>query len=304
MTTSAKNQIFRAGLVQMCSGRDVDKNVDDATDLIRQAAAQGAQYVQTPEVTTFMDLDRDALIRACQTQKHNTALKAFQNLADELKIWLHIGSMAILLEDAPNATNAEHLDVQLFANRSFLIAPDGRIAATYDKIHMFDVTLKNGETYEESKNYRPGDKAVVAKTPWGGLGMTICYDLRFPQLHRTLAKAGAKFITIPAAFTKTTGQAHWHTLVRARAIETQCFIFAATQGGRHENGRDTYGHALIVSPWGDIIAEGGSDPGIITADIDLKLIDEARSSIPSLSHDRLFDVTMIKAKNDTPEPCP
>ena len=276
MTTPGQSP-FRAALVQMRSGRNVDANVAAAGALIRQAAALGAAYVQTPEVTTLMELDRDKLFASAKPEANNAALTHFCALARELKLWLHIGSMAIL--------TGERL-----ANRSFLIAPDGTIAARYDKIHMFDVSLANGETYRESANYASGDRAVVADLPWGRLGLTICYDLRFPILHQTLAKAGAHFLAIPAAFTKPTGEAHWHTLLRARAIETQCFVFAAAQGGRHEHGRETYGHSLIVSPWGHVLAEGGTEPGVVYADIDPAEIAAVRARIPCLDHGRPFTV--------------
>jgi predicted amidohydrolase len=269
---------FRAALVQLCSGRDVDKNVADAVGLIREAAAGGAQYVQTPEVTTLMELETAKLFAAVEPEEDNRALQRFRDLAAELKIWLHIGSMPVRV--APDK----------IANRAYVLSPDGSIAATYDKIHMFDVDLPGGESYRESKNYRPGDRAVVASLPWGGLGLAICYDLRFPQIFRALAKSGARFLAVPAAFTKVTGEAHWHTLLRARAIECQCFVFAAAQGGRHEHGRDTYGHSLIISPWGQILAEGGVQPGVIFADIDLQAIEDARSRVPSLGHDRPFTV--------------
>jgi predicted amidohydrolase len=176
------------------------------------------------------------------------------------------------------------------ANRSYLISPEGRIAARYDKIHMFDVDLPNGETYRESASYESGRHAVVAALPWGGLGLSICYDLRFPQLYRALAQGGARFLAVPAAFTRLTGEAHWHTLIRARAIESQCFVFAAAQGGRHEHGRETFGHSLIVSPWGHVLAEGGVHPSVIFADVELGEIDEVRRRVPSLGHDRLFDL--------------
>lgn len=269
---------FRAGLVQMCSGRSVAANVAAASELIRQAAAGGADYVQTPEVTTLMELDREALFATCQPEQSNEALDEFRALAREEGIWLHIGSIPIL-------ETANKL-----ANRSFLLSPTGEIAARYDKIHMFDVELANGETYRESENYQGGSEAVVAATPWGGLGLTICYDLRFPYLFRALAHAGAKMIAIPAAFTRPTGEAHWHVLLRARAIEAQCFVFAAAQGGKHEHGRSTYGHSLIISPWGEVLAEGGTDPGVIVADIDMGQVDEVRGRVPSLRHDREFQV--------------
>ena len=181
------------------------------------------------------------------------------------------------------------------ANRSYLIAPDGRIAARYDKIHMFDVDLGNGDVYRESESYAPGSKAVIADLPWGPLGMTICYDLRFPALHRALAKGGAKFLAVPAAFTRITGEAHWHTLLKARAVEAQSFVFAAAQGGHHENGRETFGHSLIISPWGQILGEGGTAPGVIIADVDLAILDDVRRRIPSLTHDRTFDVVRVPA---------
>lgn len=285
MTTAPANTRFRAALVQMCSGRDVARNVSDAVLLIREAAALGANYIQTPEVTTLMELERDRLLAALQDERGNTALSAFADTARDLKVWLHIGSMAIKLDDGR------------IANRSFLICPDGRITARYDKIHMFDVDLGNGDVYRESESYAAGANAVLADLPWGMLGLTICYDLRFPALHRTLAKGGAKFIAAPAAFTRVTGEAHWHTLLRARAIEAQSFVFAAAQGGRHENGRDTFGHSLIISPWGQILAEGGIDPGVVIADIDLTVLEDVRRRLPSLTHDRAF--ALVHA---TPDP--
>ncbi len=266
---------FRAALVQMRSGRDVAANITSATALIEEAAGQGAQYVQTPEVTTLMDTDRGNLFAQTKPEAGNPALLAFQSLASRLNIWLHIGSIGIRVGDR-------------IANRSYVISPDGRIAARYDKIHMFDVQLANGETYRESENYAPGDRAVVVSTPWGGLGLTICYDIRFPALHQTLAAAGAQMIAVPAAFTVPTGEAHWHTLLRARAIETQSFVFAAAQGGRHEHGRETYGHSLIISPWGRILAEAGTEPCVITADIDMADVATVRARIPCLSHGRPF----------------
>jgi predicted amidohydrolase len=263
----------------MCSGRDIDRNVARASELIREAARGGAAYVQTPENTILMELERPRLLAAVRPEAGNPALAHFQGLARELGIWLHIGSMPVLLDDGGK-----------FANRSYLIAPDGSVAARYDKIHMFDVDLGGGESYLESANYQPGRQAVVAELPWGGLGLTICYDLRFPKLYRALAKAGAKFLAIPAAFTRPTGIAHWHTLLRARAIESQAYVFAAVQGGKHENGRETFGHSLVVSPWGEILGEGDVQPAVIVADIDLQLLEDVRRRVPSLQHDRDFDV--------------
>lgn len=284
MTTTSGNASFRAGLVQMCATRDPDRNVADATALIREAAAAGAQYVQTPEVTTLMELDRNRLFSLIEPEESNAALVHFQRLAKELGIWLHIGSMAV------------KVSADMLANRSYVIAPDATIAARYDKIHMFDVDLPGGESYKESRNYAPGTSGVVVDLPWGRLGLTICYDLRFPYLHRALAKAGAQFISGPAAFTKTTGEAHWHALLRARAIETQCYILAAAQTGMHEMGRATYGHSIVIGPWGETVAEAGTEPGIITAEIDPAVVADVRARVPSLTHDRGF--TVVEAATD------
>lgn len=264
----------------MRAGRSVERNVADAVDLITEAAGKGANYVQTPECTTLMELDPSRLMAETRPEESNPALAAFSDIARKKKIWLHIGSMAVKVGE------------RRLANRSYLLAPDGGISAKYDKIHMFDVDLGGGESYSESANYQAGPTAMLADLPWGRLGLTICYDLRFPALHRALAKAGAKFIAGPAAFTRTTGEAHWHTLLRARAIETCAFILAAGQGGRHENGRETFGHSLIISPWGEILAEAGVDPQVITADIDAEYADQIRRKIPSLAHDRDFDVVV------------
>lgn len=264
----------------MRAGRSVERNVADAVDLISEAAGKGANYVQTPECTTLMELDPSRLMAETRPEESNPALAAFSEIARKKKIWLHIGSMAVKVGE------------RRLANRSYLLAPDGGISARYDKIHMFDVDLGGGESYSESANYQAGPTAMLAELPWGRLGLTICYDLRFPALHRALAKAGAKFIAGPAAFTRTTGEAHWHTLLRARAIETCAFILAAGQGGRHENGRETFGHSLIISPWGEILAEAGIDPQVITADIDAEYADQIRRKIPSLTHDRDFDVVV------------
>ena len=275
---------FRAALVQMSTSRDVARNLADLSLLVRDAAAQGAQYVQTPEVSVLMEMDRARLFAETKPEDGNPALAQCRDLARELGIWLHLGSMGILVKP------------DKIANRSFLFAPDGRIAARYDKIHMFDVELPGGETYRESRNFQPGAEVVVVDLPWGSLGMTVCYDMRFPQLYRALAKAGAKFLAVPAAFTVPTGQAHWHALLRARAIESQCFLFAAAQAGTHENGRKTYGHSIIVSPWGEVLAEAdGVQPSVIVADIQLSALDEARQRVPSLQHDRPFEVVRADA---------
>ncbi len=273
------SQTFRAACVQMRTGLHVAANIDTAASLVREAKAKGAQFVATPEMTSLFEAESDALFAKVRSEEDDAALKAFRALAEELSLWLSIGSLPIKVAE------------RQCANRSFLIDPKGAVRATYDKIHMFDVDLPGGEVYRESRNYRPGERAVVVNVPWGKLGLSVCYDLRFPHLYRTLAKAGASFLTIPAAFTYTTGQAHWHVLQRARAIETGCFVIAAAQGGKHENGRHTFGHSVIVDPWGNIIAEAGDAPGVIVADIDPNKVAEARSRVPALNHDRPFTVS-------------
>jgi deaminated glutathione amidase len=278
---------FCVGLVQMCSGRDVARNLADADRLVREAAARGAHYVQTPEITTLMEMDRARLFAAIQPEEGNPAVAHFGALAHELGIWLHIGSMAFLLENGK------------VANRSLLFTPGGNVAARFDKIHMFDVELPGGETYRESKNYQSGAAAVLADLPWGVLGLTVCYDLRFPHLYRALAKAGADFLAIPSAFTRTTGEAHWHVLMRARAVENGCYVFAAAQAGKHESGRETYGHSLVVSPWGDIVAEAAGNPSVIVANVQCSQVRAAHQRIPSLQHDRPFQLNharMVAAK--------
>jgi predicted amidohydrolase len=274
---------FRVGLVQMCTGRDVERNMADAAALIGEAAAKGAQYVQTPEITTLMEMERSRLFAAVQPEEGNPAVAHFSALARKLQLWLHLGSMAVLLPGGK------------IANRSLLFGPTGEIEARFDKIHMFDVELPGGESYRESRTYEPGNAGVVARLPWGMLGLTVCYDLRFPHLYRALSKAGADFLAIPSAFTRQTGEAHWQVLVRARAIENGCFVFAAAQAGRHESGRETYGHSLIVSPWGDVLAEAGVEPSVIVADIKPGAVAESRRRIPSLQHDRPFQIGLAPA---------
>ncbi|MGQ4275365.1 carbon-nitrogen hydrolase family protein [Terrihabitans sp. B22-R8] len=268
---------FTAGLVQMRTGQDVTANVAAASALIREAANRGAHYVQTPEMTHLLVRDRARLLAALQPEEGNEALAAFRDLARELGIWLHIGSMAVRLPGHERV-----------ANRGFLISPMGAVAARYDKIHMFDVDLANGESWRESRTYQPGEEAVAADLPWGRLGLSICYDLRFGALYRGLAENGAHFLAVPAAFTRQTGEAHWHVLLRARAIETGSFVLAAAQAGAHEDGRETYGHSLIVDPWGRVLAEGDAEPGVVVAEIDPSLVDEARGRIPVLEHGRRF----------------
>ncbi len=269
---------FRAGLVQLRSGRSVAPNLDKAEELIRRAAKGGAIYVQTPENTGLMEVKPELVVEAAESEGKNAPLARLKALARELRIWLHVGSLAV------------KLDKIRIANRSYLIDPEGRIAARYDKLHMFDVDLPGGESYRESQYFKPGEKAVLADLPFGRLGLSICYDLRFPALYRALAAAGAEIIAVPSAFTRQTGEAHWHALIRARAIETGAFVLAAAQGGLHENGRSTFGHSLVVSPWGEILAEGGEEPCVIFADIELAASAEARAHIPALKHGRDFTV--------------
>jgi len=276
--TTGKSSTFRIALIAMRSGRRPTDNLDAATRLIEQARKSGADYVLTPEMTNIMEIDRERLFAGIVPEERDGTLAAFRELARALGIYLHVGSLAIKVTD------------DKAANRSFLISPGGDIVARYDKIHMFDVDLRGGESYRESRNFRAGELAVMTDLPWGRLGLTICYDLRFPALYRALAEAGAVFLSIPSAFTRQTGEAHWHVLVRARAIETGSFVFAAAQGGRHENGRETFGHSLVVDPWGRILAEGDTEPGVVLADIDPAEVAAARGRIPSLGHGRRFEI--------------
>jgi predicted amidohydrolase len=275
MTSGSK---FRVGLIQMRTGRTPQANTDAAVKLIGEAKSGGADYVLTPEVTNIMESSREKLFATIVAEENDPTLATLRDLARTLDIHVHVGSLAVKV--APEKA----------ANRSFLIDRKGNIVARYDKIHMFDVDLTGGESYRESRSYRPGDMAVVSDLPWGRLGLTICYDLRFPALYRALAEAGASFIAIPSAFTKQTGEAHWHVLMRARAIENGSFVFAAAQGGLHEHGRETFGHSLVVDPWGRVIAEGGSEPGVIFADVDPAEVSAARARVPSLQHGRRFEV--------------
>lgn len=274
---------FTAAMVQMRTAMLPETSLAQGIALIREARDKGADYVQTPEVSNIIQQNRKALFELLANEEDDRSLKAYRELARELKIYLHIGSLAV-------RANPERA-----ANRSFLIAPDGNILASYDKIHMFDIELDGGESYRESANYQPGETAVISDLPWGRIGLTICYDVRFPALYRALAEAGASFITVPSAFTVRTGEAHWSTLLRARAIENGCFIFAAAQAGKHESGRETYGHSLIVDPWGEILAEGGTEPGVVLAKIDPAKVLSVRKSIPSLQHGRRFGLADPKA---------
>ncbi|HZT24453.1 MAG TPA: carbon-nitrogen hydrolase family protein [Pseudolabrys sp.] len=269
---------FKAAMIQMRSGMAPGLNIDAAARMISEAKAAGADYVQTPEMTNILEAKRERLLSSVVAEEQDASLATLRELARKLRLYIHVGSLAI---------KAGH---ERAANRTFLIDPRGEIAARYDKIHMFDVDLAGGESYRESRTYRPGELAVLADLPWGRLGLTICYDLRFPALYRALAEAGAIMLAVPSAFTQQTGEAHWHALLRARAIENGCFVFAAAQGGKHENGRETFGHSLIVDPWGRILAEGGTEPGLVMAEIDIAEVAKARARIPSLEHGRRFEI--------------
>jgi predicted amidohydrolase len=262
-------------LIQMRSGIDPAANIAAASAMIREAAAGGAKLVATPETTHLVQKDADQAFAVMKTPQDEPAIEAFAALAAELGIDLLIGSMAVRIAE------------RKAANRSFLFGPDGHIKATYDKAHMFDVGLGQGETYRESANYQAGDRLVLAEAAGARLGLSICYDLRFAYLYRRLAKSGAQILTAPAAFTRPTGRAHWEVLLRARAIETGSFVIAPAQGGLHEDGRRTYGHSMIIGPWGEIVAQLDHDePGILAATLDLSRVEDARSRIPALSHDR------------------
>ena len=268
--------MFRAACIQLRSGEDVAENVRAASALIREAAAGGAHFIATPENTTLMAADAGAKLASSCSAADDPALPAFAALAKELGVHLLIGSLAIKVSETKTA------------NRSVLFKPDGRMGARYDKIHLFDVDLDGGEHYAESATVAGGGQAVLAPTPWGKLGLTVCYDVRFPQLYRALALGGAFAFTVPSAFTVPTGEAHWHVLLRARAIENGAFVIAPAQGGAHANGRKTYGHSLIVGPWGEVLAEAGTEPGVIYAEIDPGLSAAARAKLPNLRHARDF----------------
>ena len=274
MSTS---RIFTAACVQLASDIEPEVNLRAAAEAIRRARDAGADFVLTPETTDMMEMKRRDAFAKAKGEAEHPGLAQLRDLAGELGCWLLIGSLVIRLSD------------ERLANRSFLIDPAGQVAARYDKIHMFDVEVPDGQSYRESKAYQPGGAAVLADLPWGRLGLTVCYDLRFPQLYRALAQAGAEVLTVPSAFTRLTGRAHWHVLLRARAIETGSFVLAPAQCGETSQGRQTYGHSLIVAPWGEVLAEAGEEPAVILAEIDPARVAEARRMIPALGHDRTFD---------------
>ncbi|MGE0718572.1 MAG: carbon-nitrogen hydrolase family protein [Alphaproteobacteria bacterium] len=268
---------FKAACIQMTAARDQAPNAATILRLGREARAAGADLVMTPEVSNMIEPNRAAQLEKVRFEGEDPVLAAGRDLVRETGLWLLLGSIAVKAEGETR-----------LANRSLLLAPSGDIVARYDKIHMFDVDLAGGESYRESNRFRPGEAAVVADLPWGRLGMTICYDMRFPHLYRALAHAGAMYLTVPSAFTVPTGRAHWHVLLRSRAIETGCYVFAPAQTGKHAEGRKTYGHSLIISPWGEILADGGEAEGFVMAEIDPAKVAEARRMVPSLGHDRPY----------------
>ncbi|MDA0260763.1 MAG: carbon-nitrogen hydrolase family protein, partial [Proteobacteria bacterium] len=270
---------YRFACVQVSAGDDMAANVDVASNFVKAAVSEGANFVGLPENVAMMVFGSKGIRANARSEQKHPALAAFRNLAAQYNVWLLIGSLTVQTGDQDGRV----------ANRSFVIDASGEIVARYDKIHMFDVDLPNGESYRESKNFRPGAAAVVADTEFGRLGMTICYDVRFAYLYRSLAQGGAHLLSVPAAFTRVTGEAHWHTLLRARAIETGCFVVAPAQCGTHPGDRKTYGHSLIVSPWGEVLADGGTEPGFAIAEIDLDTCDRARAMVPALNHDRAYD---------------
>jgi deaminated glutathione amidase len=273
--------VFRAAAIQMRSGTDPQRNAADLGDYVNEAVSKGAVYIQTPEMTGALQRDRKALAAVLKSENDDIIVRTASELATRHKIHLHIGSTAIARDDGK------------IANRSFFFGPDGNILTRYDKIHMFDVDLDNGESWRESAVYSPGSDTVVLDLPFARLGLAICYDVRFPQLFRAQALAGASVITAPAAFTRQTGEAHWDVLQRARAIENGAFMIAAAQGGMHEDGRETFGHSIIVAPWGEVLAQAAhADPAVIIADIDPALSAAARAKVPNLKNARPFGVVV------------
>jgi len=275
---------FKVACVQNCAEREMAPSIAALEPLVRGAVGAGADLIVLPEMAAMFEPDNARLLAKAQPEASDPGVAACRRWAAESKRWILVGSLYLR---EPGAARV--------VNRSLLIDSAGGIVARYDKIHLFDVDLDGGESYRESANYQPGESAVISDLPWGRIGLTICYDLRFPALYRALAESGASFLTIPSAFTRKTGEAHWHVLVRARAIETGCFVFAAAQAGLHENKRETYGHSLIVAPWGEILAEGGVEPGVFLAKIDPAKVETARKTVPSLQHGRRFSMADPKA---------
>lgn len=281
--------VIVAACIQLRSGKDISENTARGEDLIRAAAGDGATYIQTPEMSNVLVRSREELIARIDVLERDAFVAMARRVAAELDVFVHIGSVAVLLDGGKAA------------NRAVLIAPTGAIVETYDKIHMFDVDLPGGESWRESSTYRPGEKAPVVGLPFGKLGMAICYDIRFPALFRSQSRLGAQILTAPAAFTRQTGQAHWHVLQRARAIENGAYVISAAQGGRHEDGRETFGHSLIVDPWGDVVGElDNDDPGRLVAEIDLAKVAKVRARIPAIANERDFDCRMTEAFREEP----
>ncbi|WP_420413324.1 carbon-nitrogen hydrolase family protein [Roseibium sp.] len=280
---------FTAACIQLRSGKTVAENAVAAEQLIRQAAGDGAAYVQTPEMSNILVRSRDELMDRIGPEETDPFLAMARRVAAELSIHLHLGSLAILKEGG----NA--------ANRAFLIGPNGSVQASYDKIHMFDVDLPNGESWRESATYDPGHDSTLVDLPFGRFGMAVCYDVRFPAIFREQAKRGAEVLTVPAAFTRQTGEAHWHVLQRARAIENGAYVISAAQGGLHEDGRETYGHSLIVDPWGQVIAELDHDaPGYVLAAVDTENVAKARARIPAIANERGFACRLADGLKEIP----
>jgi len=280
---------FNAACVQIRSGKTLSDNTAAAEDLIRAAARDGARYIQTPEMSNVLVRSRGELLERISEPESDPFLAMARSLAADLGFFLHIGSIAVL------AGNGK------VANRAFLIGPDGKVLASYDKIHMFDVDLPNGESWRESATYEPGTQSVIAELPFARVGMAVCYDIRFPAIFRMQARAGADVLTAPAAFTRQTGEAHWHVLQRARAIENGAYVISAAQGGTHEDGRETYGHSLIVDPWGAVIAELDNDaPGYVLAEIDTENVAKARGRIPAIANERDFDCRVVESLKEVP----
>lgn len=268
---------FTVACIQTNTGNDLAANLSAALSLAREARGAGAELIAFPEVVGLIEPDRGRLLAQARNEHEHEALAALSTFASSSGVWLLVGSLTVGLSG------------KKLANRSFLIEPEGRVAARYDKIHLFDVDLPDGKSSRESDRYEAGEAAVLAELPWGGLGMTVCYDLRFPVLYWKLAQAGADFLAVPSAFTRTTGRAHWHALLRARAIETGCYVIAPAQCGDHGGGRESYGHSLVVEPWGEIVADGGEEVGFVLAEIDPDRVRKARAALPALKNARRYD---------------
>jgi predicted amidohydrolase len=266
-------QCFKVALVQNRAGADMDANIAECSDLVRQAHDQGADLICLPEMFSCLYARDGTLDVGPYPEARHPALQQFSNLAAELGTWMQPGSIAV------------EMPTKKLRNRAVMLDPAGSVVARYDKLHMFDVDLADGESYRESEIFESGDEAVLAPTPWGLVGLTVCYDLRFAYLYRSLAQAGASYLTVPAAFMRTTGKAHWQVLLRSRAIETGCYVFAACQWGAHGDAV-TYGHSLVVAPWGEVIADGGESGGVVIAEVDPAKVEEARAMVPALRHDR------------------